>query len=94
MSLQLQEAAGKPDPDNIEHVPRINFNNCFKGDRITGDFTYLLGCMQHLQLERPGSHWKLQRKIAFIMENAQLEVPDHLLPRLSRAIDEGEILNL
>ncbi|KAE9586317.1 hypothetical protein Lal_00000969 [Lupinus albus] len=89
-------------PNNVEHVLKINFENYPKGEQFISLLVDFLGMGI---FNSDGELWKVQRKTAsyefntkslrnFVMENVMVELQTRLLPIFSRAAETDKILDL
>jgi cytochrome P450 len=89
-------------PPNIHHILRSNFSNYIKGDRFRSVLSDLLG---DGIFNADGDLWSLQRKIAshefntrslksFISSTVASQISNRLIPCLSAACDNNQILDL
>lgn len=100
--LGLSRGVCTSNPVNLQHLLSSNFPNYVKGSRYHAVLRELLG---DGIFAVDGHLWSLQRKIAshefttrslkqFISETVGREISDRLLPFLSRACDEGRVVDL
>ncbi|WJX92296.1 hypothetical protein P8452_73955 [Trifolium repens] len=89
-------------PDNIQHILKTKFENYPKGERFISLLHDFLG---NGIFNSDGDLWKLQRKTAsyefntkslrnFIVENVTVETQTRLIPILSKATENNQILDL
>ena len=89
-------------PDNVEHILKTNFQNYPKGEYFQNNLHDYLG---DGILNADGELWRLQRRVAssefstrslrtFMMDIVHSEIKNRLLPILSRACEEGGLLDL
>ncbi|KAI7740216.1 hypothetical protein M8C21_001292 [Ambrosia artemisiifolia] len=89
-------------PANVEHMVKTNFDNYPKGTRFISLLEELLG---NGIFNAEGESWRLQRKISsyefntrslrnFVMEAANVELQDRLIPILERASDINRVFDL
>ena len=89
-------------PDNVEHILKTNFQNYPKGEYFQNNLHDYLG---DGILNADGELWRLQRRVAssefstqslrtFMMDIVHEEIKNRLLPILSRASQEGDLLDL
>ena len=89
-------------PDNVEHILKTNFQNYPKGEYFQNNLHDYLG---DGILNADGELWRLQRRVAssefstrslrtFMMDIVHSEIKNRLLPILSRASEEGGLLDL
>ncbi|XP_030456424.1 cytochrome P450 94A2-like [Syzygium oleosum] len=100
--LGLSRGVCTSNPLNLQHLLSSSFPNYVKGSRYHAVLRELLG---DGIFAVDGHLWSLQRKIAshefttrslkhFISETVGREISDRLLPFLSRACDEGRVVDL
>lgn len=100
--LGLSHVICTADPANLDHLLRSNFSNYVKGSRFQSVLNELLG---NGIFNVDGEIWFAQRKIAshqfntkslkhFISDTVQSQLSKQLIPYLSFACENGEVIDL